>query len=108
MRALRERPRVTVAKALAVLVVFGVGAGFASLISDDEPAVPAATATALERARSAADDRGADLTAAREEVERLGDREAALERRLRASGSRNRRLVRALRGARRRLTQLQP
>lgn len=108
MRALRERPRVTVAKALAFLVVFGAGAGFASLLSDDEPAVPPATATALERARSAADDRAGDLTSARGEVERLEDRVAALERRLRASGSRNRRLVRALRGARRRLAQLQP
>ena len=108
MRALREHPRVTVAKGLAVLTVFALGIAFAGVLSDDEPDVPPATASALERARSAADTRAGDLAEAREEVERLEKRVASLERRLRTSASRNRRLVRALRGARRQIADLQP
>ncbi len=108
MRALREHPRVTVAKGLAVLTVFALGIAFAGVISEDEPDVPPATATALERARSAAGTRADDLAKTRAEVERLEKRVAALERRLRASASRNRRIVRALRSARRQVAELEP
>ena len=108
MRALRERPRVTVAKGLAVLLVFALGIAFAGVVSDDEPAVPVATVRALDRAAQAAEDNGRDLRQARENMERLDRRIAALERRLRASGARNRRLTRSLRSARRQIRQLEP
>lgn len=108
MRALRERPRVTVAKLLSVLLVFALGAAFAGVISDDKPDVPPRTAAALDRAERAASTGSDRLAETRDDVNRLERRVAALERRLRASGSRNRRLTRALRSARRRLADLQP
>ena len=108
MRALREHPRVTIAKGLAVLLVFGLGAAFAGVLSDDGPDVPPETASALERARSAADSRAGDLADAREEADRLERRVASLERRLRRSGARNRRITRALRAARRQIAELEP
>jgi Tfp pilus assembly protein PilO len=108
MRAVRERPRVTIAKFLAIALVFVLGIAFAGVLSEDEPDVPPATATALERARGAADTRAADLAEARERTEQLEKRVALLERRLRASGTRSRRLTRALRSARRQISELEP
>jgi len=108
MRSLRERPRVTVAKLLAVGFVFALGIAFAGVISEDKPDVPPATAAALERARSAAKG-GADRVAETEgDVRRLERRVASLERRLRTAGSRNRRLTRSLRSARREIRRLEP
>ena len=108
MRALRERPRVTVAKFLVTALVFVLGLAFAGALSEDKPDVPSATATALERARGAAETRAGDLAETREQAGRLEKRVAALERRLRASTSRNRRLTRALRSARRQIRELEP
>ena len=108
MRALREQPRVTVAKFLAIAFVFVLGLAFAGVLSEDKPDVPPATATALERARSAADTRAGDLAETRDQAERLEKRVAALERRLRVGASRNRRLTRALNGARRQIRELEP
>ena len=108
MRALREHPRVTIAKGLAVLLVFGLGIAFGVLLSGDGQDVPPETATALERARSAAGTRADDLAEARAEVARLERRIGSLERRLRRGGARNRRITRALRTARRQLAELEP
>ena len=101
MRALREHPRVMVAKGLAVVLIFLLGAGFASAMSDDDPEVPPATAAALERAERTAGVRSERLGEAKSEVERLERRVAALKRRTRESQASNRRLRRALRSARR-------
>ena len=105
MRALRERPRVTVAKFVAIGLVFLLGMAFAVAVSDDEPKVPPATAKALDRAERAAHTRGNQLEEDAQRVDRLERRVSLLERRLRVSGSRNRRLSRALRTARRRLAE---
>lgn len=105
MRALRERPRVTVAKGLAVVLVFLLGVGFASAMSDDEPNVPPATARALERAETAAGASSDRLAEAEAEVRRLERRVTTLERRVRAREATNRRLRRALRSARRELAE---
>jgi hypothetical protein len=108
MRSLRERPRVTVAKLLTITLLFALGIAFGGVISEDEPDVPPATAAALERARGTAGARADRLAEARAEAGRLERRVAVLQRRLRASGSRNRRLTRALRGARRQIRELAP
>ena len=106
MRALREKPRLTIAKGLATLLVFLAGIAFAGAVADD--GVPPGTAAALTRAERAAQTRSDRLAEAAGEVERLEDRLRASRRRLRASGARNRRLTRALRSARRRVNQLEP
>ena len=103
MRALREHPRVTVARGLAVVLVFLLGVGFASVLSDGDPEVPPATARALERAERAAGASSARLVEAEAEAQRLKRRIATLERRVRAREATSRRLRRALRSARREL-----
>ena len=108
MRALRERPRATVAKGAAVLLVFLLGMAVAGLISDSSEDVPASTRQALERAERAAQTNEDRLSDEGEQVERLDARVQRLERRLRASTSRNRRLRSALRSARRRLATFAP
>jgi len=108
MRALREKPRLTVAKLLAVILVFAAGMAFAGALSEDEPDVPPGTAAALTRAERAAQTRSDRLAEAAKDVERLEARLRASRRALRASGARNRRLTRALRSARRRVAQLEP
>jgi len=108
MRALREQPRLTVAKLLALILVFTAGIAFAGAVSDDEPEVPPGTAAALTRAERAAQTRSDRLAEAAGEVERLEARVLASQGRLRASRARNRRLTRALRSARRRVAQLEP
>ena len=108
MRALRERPRLTIAKGLATVLVFLAGIAFAGAVADDGAEVPPGTAAALTRAERAAQTRSDRLAEAAGEVERLEDRLRASRRRLRASGARNRRLTRALRSARRRVNQLEP
>ena len=108
MRALREQPRLTVAKLLALILVFTAGIAFAGAVSDDEPEVPPGTAAALTRAERAAQTRSDRLAEAAGEVERLEarlrPRSAACARVARA----HRRLTRALRSARRRVAQLEP
>lgn len=108
MRALRETPRLTIAKLLAVILVFAAGMAFAGAVSEDEPEVPPGTAAALARAERAAQTRADRLAEAADDTERLEARVRALQRRLRASGARNRRLARALRSARRRIAALEP
>lgn len=105
MRALREHPRVTLAKGLAAVLIFLLGAGFAAALSDDEPDIPPATAAALERAERTADVRSDRLAEAQSDVRRLERRAATLERRVRAREATNRRLRRALRSARRELAE---
>jgi predicted RNase H-like nuclease (RuvC/YqgF family) len=107
MRDLREKPRVTVAKLLAVLLVFAAGMAFAGVLSDDSE-VPPDTAAALTRAERAAQTRSDRLAEAEAEVERLEARARRLERRLSARDARSRRLTRALRSARRQVAELQP
>ena len=108
IRALREKPRVTVAKLLAVILVFAAGMAFAGALSDDEPEVPPGTAAALTRAERAAQTRSDRLVEAAAEVERLEARVRRLERGVRRRDARSRRLTRALRSARRRVAQLEP
>ncbi len=108
MRALRERPRATVAKGAAVLLVFLLGMAVAGLISDSGEDVPGSTQQALERAQRAAQTNEDRLSDEGEQVKRLEARVTRLERRLRASTTRNRRLRVTLRRARRQLSALQP
>lgn len=108
IRALREKPRLTVAKGLAVILVFLAGIAFAGAASDDEPEVPPGTAAALTRAERAAQTRSDRLAEAANDVERLEARVRRLERRVRARDARSRRLTRALRSARRRVAALEP
>jgi hypothetical protein len=100
MRSLREKPRVTVAKLLAVILVFVAGIAFAGVVSEDEPEVPPGTAAALTRAERAAETRSGRLVEASERAQ-------LLEKRLRASGSRNRRLRQARSRARRQVRKLE-
>lgn len=107
MRALREKPRATVAKLLAVILVFAAGVAFAGALSDDDPEVPPGTAAALTRAERAAQTRSDRLAEAQVDLERLETRVRRLERRLAVGDARNRRLTRALRSARRRVAELE-
>ena len=110
MRALRERPRATVAKGAALLLVFLLGMAVAGLISDSGEDVPGSTQQALERAERAAQtqrgDRLSDEAASRSSASRRAwpRWSGACAQAARATaGSRV-----ALRRARRQLSALQP
>ena len=98
-----ERPRLTAALVLVIVLVAGAGVLIGTAIGGDDSKVPAATQARLDRAERSAARSAGELKSARADAGRSRQAAARADRRARDLRARNRRLRRALTRVRRSL-----